>query len=194
MEGDNGTVDRKVPTDHTAVKIMAPLALPGCKGLANLELLESHLVGFLCMSKGLCREWAHNHNNSSFVNDNNHWGMRQIQLGWVEIFLKNEEHPVCTPAALVLSIYMKDPQVFWDNSLYYAEHSARQDTRVTHDYEFGSFSLICTTDEVSSQVPHMDTMLPNYQFTTMATNNTPGTVVYNTTNKYPVQDVPSFMN
>jgi hypothetical protein len=65
-----------------------------------------------------------------------------------------------------------------DAIFYYAEQSAKQDNRVPSNNEFRPFSLICTIGKVPGQIPHLDIVIPNYQFTLMVTTGTPGTIVY----------------
>jgi hypothetical protein len=43
------------------------------------------------------------------------------------------------------------------------------------------------------QVPHVDVLRPNFQFTLIVTDKTPGTVVYRTMDPHPVNSIPSFL-
>jgi hypothetical protein len=77
----------------------------GRHGVDYLQLLDIHLLGFLRVSNRCRKKWAKN--NKSIVNNDEQWGMRQFQLSRTEIFVKNAEHPICSPAALALAIYIK---------------------------------------------------------------------------------------
>jgi hypothetical protein len=181
------------------VKFFDALELPDSQPAAYLELLERNLLGFIRVAHYWRSVWA-DKDKTHDINKHEQWGLRQIQSGRIEIFLKNEDHPVFSPASLALAMYIKeksgitdDPHDFWSKILLYAEQSAKRDTRVSYGFDFGSYSLICTTGKVTAQVPHLDIMLPNYQFTLMITDNSPGTIVYTSINTNPVHDVPSFM-
>lgn len=61
--------------------------------------------------------------------------------------------------------------------LTYAVSAARRDPRLKggSTYEFGNFSIICNYDPVPAQAPHIDLILPNYQFGLIITDKIPGT-------------------
>jgi hypothetical protein len=101
--------------------------------------------------------------------------------------LKNTHHPKGSPASNALWEFLDGitggcecagtPLAFWLQIFNYAVISAQKDKQVPKDHEFGPFSLICSMGRVPGQIPHLDVMYPNFQFTMMVTENTPGTLV-----------------
>jgi hypothetical protein len=117
--------------------------------------------------------------------------------------LKNARHPICTPAAKALWEFVDvanggsecsgDHLTYWTEIFDYAILSAKHDKRVPKDHEFGPFSLIRSIKKVPGQIPHLDVMFPNFLFTMMVTDNTPGTLVFSSKEPQQVFDVPSFV-
>jgi hypothetical protein len=86
-----------------------------------------------------------------------------------------------------------DHLTFWKEIFDYAILSAKQDKRVPKDHEFGPFSLICSIKNEPGQIPHLDVMYPNFQYSMMVTDDTPGTLVFSSNKPQQVFDVPSFV-
>jgi hypothetical protein len=171
-----------------------------------LGLLVLHLPHFIAKEKSFRRIWrlAYVGNQEEDAeNEDDRWGCTSIQGKRIEIFLKTKRHPKGSPAAMALFQYIKTQaggpelgvtnEAFWEYLYCYARRSAIRDTRIPSGYEFGPFSLICTVGTVKGQIPHVDVLGPNFQFTLMVTDQTPGTVVYRSTNLHPVNSVKTFL-
>jgi hypothetical protein len=104
-------------------------------------------------------------------------------------FLKSKKQNDWSPAAKALVDYLRggnivgaqiptSPGEFWEPIIDLAIQTALQDLRIPKDYTFSSFSLISADGIMSGQRPHVDVMWPNYQFSLMVSDKTPGTTVY----------------
>lgn len=59
--------------------------------------------------------------------------------------------------------------------LQYAKDQAIKDRRLNGEYIFGNFSLLINFERCEAQEPHIDLLLPNWQFGLVLTDNAPGT-------------------
>jgi hypothetical protein len=85
------------------------------------------------------------------------------------------------------------PGDFWEPIIDLAIKTALQDLRIPKDYTFSSFSLISAVGKMSGQRPHVDVMWPNYQFSLMVSDKTPGTIVYECEIQPGINNVDSFL-
>jgi hypothetical protein len=132
------------------------------------------------------------------------YGKRNILQGRSEIFLKNKKQTDWSPAAKGFYDFLRrgtivgtqmpaTPGAFWNAIIDLAEKTARQDPRIPKDYIFSSFSVISSYGKKSGQRPHFDVMWPNYQFSLMVSDETPGTTVYECIIKPGINNVNSFI-
>jgi hypothetical protein len=166
-----------------------------------LAYLDKNLLSYLDADKSYREIWCMSmkQKNKKFKDNNvNVWGLRNIPGNRIEIFIKNKDCPKGSPASKALAEHIEKnecidlPLDFWDQIIDYAKESARQDRRI-EGYEFGPFSLIISTGNVPAQTPHIDVLRPNYQFTLMVSNDTPGTKLYKSINPNPVRDARTFV-
>jgi hypothetical protein len=167
--------------DTTDVKLFPPLEDHDAK--YYLGLLVLHLPHFIKKEASFWKIWRKTkvwNQEDEDEDEDDSWGCTSIQGERTEIFLKTKRHPTGSPAAMALIQYIKTKagsdelgvtnEAFWEYLYCYARRSAIRDTRIPSGYEFGPFSLICTVSTVTGQVPHVDVLGPNFQFTLMVTD------------------------
>jgi hypothetical protein len=169
-----------------------------------LRYIEDCLPVFITkIQKQKRKVWSQSLDRNLEDDDDDNWGARTIQGDRIEIFLKNTDHLNGTPVSTALWEYIgtktgghcteTTSQKFWAKIFEFAITSAKQDTRVPNDHQFGPFSLICSNKYVPGQVPHLDVLWPNFQYTLMVSDETPGTLVFNPIDSRLVSDVSSFV-
>ena len=96
----------------------------------------------------------------------------KIQAGRYEVFVEARSQP-CTVFNHLSNGVPKMKQIL----LQYAKDQAIQDPRLNGKTEhiFGNFSLLINYDSCPAQEPHIDLLLPNWQFGLVLTNNAPAT-------------------
>jgi len=103
--------------------------------------------------------------------------VRLIQAGRYEIFIDAQDQP--NTAFRMLTNKM--PIDTKERIIRHARRTSLRDPRLREGpkkYKFGNFSLIATYDLVPAQAPHIDVVLPNYQFGLTVTDRTPSTQIF----------------
>jgi hypothetical protein len=122
----------------------------------------------------------------------------QIQSNRYEIYAQCEKkssvvfdwlcQETCTKGAKDANECFTSPSEVKDAILSYAKQQAKRDKRIggrnkKMNYIFDNFSLIVNYGLVGAQIPHIDTLLPNFQFGLVMTDESPVTIAYRATNQ-----------
>jgi hypothetical protein len=129
---------------------------------------------------------------------------RKILQRRSDFFLKNKKQTDWSLAAKALAAYLwggnvvgaqitTSPGDFWEPIIDFAIQTALQDLQIPKDYTFSSFLLISADGIMSGQRPHVDVMWPNYQFSLMVSDKTPGTTVNECKIEPGINNVDSFL-
>ncbi|KAL3905872.1 MAG: hypothetical protein SGARI_004259, partial [Bacillariaceae sp.] len=115
------------------------------------------------------------------ANDNTVLECRLIQGNRYEIFVKSKKYSSHIWYKILELGGFENPQQFTKDLVRYAEGMALRDPRVgcnRDGWKFDNFSLIANYSKVSQQEPHIDLLLPNYQFGVMVSDAAPSTWYY----------------
>jgi hypothetical protein len=160
---------------------MCVISPPTTGNIHQSESKTSYILNGLKQIDRIFRQRRTKRYLARVVNDDDVHECRLIQGSRFEIFVQSQKYGSSVWNKILQRGGFENPQHYTEDLVNFAIERARKDPRVGQsniDWSFDNFSLIVTYSKVSEQEPHVDLLLPNFQFGMVVSDGSPSTWYY----------------